>query len=311
MSSLSSRPTGSAWQSFWQWLRTQEWLMGDQQYRPGRLRGLWRVVQVLAILFFLLVSILPFYWLVRASLLQTVDYTSMRFTWWTSAPQWINFARVIEITEGLFLQWWGNTLLLAVLLIVNTLIVNGLAAYVFAKLEFPGKNILYFIFLATMMVPHESTYVPIFLIVRLFGWYDTYLGQVLPGVISAFTIFLLRQFFEGLPRELEDAARIDGCHELGVFWHIIIPLSRPILVVVSVTTLMAAIESFIWPLIVTQSPEIRPIGVALATVRSLIPPGDNPALVMAATLMMVLPTLIFLLFAQKVMVKGLAGSLVG
>lgn len=313
MSSVSvpSPARGSGSRGPWAWLRNQEWLVGDQSYRPGRLRGAWRVLQVLALLFFLLISFLPFYDMVRSALLSTDEYTAFHFVWWPHVSQWGNFQLVMTVTDGLFLRWWGNTIFVAICIIANTILVNGLAAYAFAKLRFPGKEILYFIFLATLMVPSESTYVPIFLIVRLFGWYDTYMGQVLPGLISAFTIFLLRQFFEGLPRELEDAARIDGCREMGVFWHIVIPLSRPILVVVSVTSLIGAIESFVWPLIVTQTQDIRPIGVALATLQSLIPPGGNPAVVMAGVLMMVLPTLIFLLFAQRAMVRGLAGSLVG
>lgn len=311
MKQVTLTPTSSRGREIWDWVWHQQWLWGDRSYRAGRLRGWWRVAQVAGLIFFFIISFAPFYELVRASLLSSRDYYALRYVWWPSDAQWGNFGQVMAITDGLFVRWWGNTVFLAICVIANSILVNGLAAYAFAKLHFPGKEILYFIFLATMMLPSESTYVPIFLIVRAFGWYDSYLGQILPGAISAFTIFLLRQFFEGLPRELEDAARIDGCNELRVFWHIVIPLSRPILVVVAITSLMAAIESFIWPLIVTQSESIRPISVALTTISSMVPPGGNPALVMAATLMMVFPTLIFLLIAQRAMVEGLGGSLVG
>jgi multiple sugar transport system permease protein len=164
-----------------------------------------------------------------------------------------------------FARYLGNSFVMATGVTVLDLATSSLAAYGFARLRFPARDALFFLVLATMIIPFEALLVPLYLIVRDLGWVNSYLGLIVPMVPRAFSIFLLRQFFLGLPVELEDAAKIDGCRFWRIYWHIMLPLSRPVLLSVALLTFQEMWGSFTWPLVVTNSTDLRVVQVAIAT----------------------------------------------
>jgi multiple sugar transport system permease protein/fructooligosaccharide transport system permease protein len=182
--------------------------------------------------------------------------------------------------------------------------VSSMAAYGFARVRFPGREALFFLVLAIMIIPFEALLVPLYLIVRGFGWVDSYAALILPMVPRALSIFLLRQFFLGLPKELEDAARIDGCAHWGVYWHIMLPLSRPVLLSVALLAFQEMWGSFTWPLVVTNKADLRVVQVAVATFGQ----GDAiqyDKIFAALSLAAAVPILLFIIF-QRYYVRGIA-----
>jgi multiple sugar transport system permease protein len=184
------------------------------------------------------------------------------------------------------------------------LTVSSMAAYGFARVRFPGREALFFLVLAIMIIPFEAILVPLYLIVRGLGWVDSYAGLVLPMVPRALSIFLLRQFFLGLPKELEDAARIDGCRHWGIYWHIMLPLSRPILLTVGLLTFQELWGSFAWPLVVTNNANLSVVQVVVATFAQ----GDAiewDKIFAALSLAAAVPVTLFIIF-QRYYVRGIA-----
>jgi len=199
-------------------------------------------------------------------------------------------------------RYYLNSLWIAVAAAAGQLTTSILAAYVFARLEFPAKNTLFLIFLATMMIPHQVTMIPLFLILRNLKWIDTYQGVVAPAWFHPFGIFLLRQFFLSVPRELEDAARIDGCSRLGILYRVILPLAKPVLSTLAVFIFMFEWNNFLWPLIVLNTPSKYTLPIGLAMLRAEI--DTEWAILMAATLISTLPVIVLFLVAQKQIVKS-------
>ncbi len=175
----------------------------------------------------------------------------------------------------------------------------------FMSMQFVGKNVVFAALLATMMIPSDATLIPNFVIVtKWLGWYNTYQAQFVPAIGSVFAIFLLRQFFLSIPKELEEAALIDGCSRFRFLWAILLPLSVPALITVALMNFLAAWNSFLWPLLVTSSPEMRPIQLGLIVFQSEA--GGRYAELMAASSLVILPTVLVFLLAQKYFVEGIA-----
>jgi multiple sugar transport system permease protein len=199
-----------------------------------------------------------------------------------------------------------NSFLYAVLATAVQLTVNALAAYAFARMEFRGSGVLFSLLLATMMLPSAVLLVPQFLVVSRLGLVDSLLGVVLPDFAGAFGIFLLRQFFLNIPNTLEEAARLDGCGPLGTLWHIILPLSRPILITLGLFTFLGAWNSFIWPLVVLSDQSYYPLTVGLSLFRE--ESGADWPRIFAASVMGSLPLIVLFLFAQKCLVGSISLS---
>ncbi len=197
---------------------------------------------------------------------------------------------------------------------------NAMAAYVFAKRSFPGRDAIFLVFLATMMVPPQVTLIPNYLIVKhipLFGgnnllgngghgWLDSYWGLILPGTVSAFGIFLLRQYMQSIPDELLQAARVDGANEFQVFWRVVIPLCVPALAATAIFTFQGAWEDFLWPLIIMSSPEkyTAPLGLALFVVKN----ETSWNLLFAGSVIATLPMIVVFMVFQRKFVQGIALS---
>lgn len=195
-----------------------------------------------------------------------------------------------------------NSLIVAVLTTLGQLVTCSMAAYAFARMEFRGRNVIFLLYLATLMVPFQVTITPLFILMRWFGWINTYQGLIAPGLFSAFGTFLLRQAFLTIPKEYEDAAVMDGASHWMIFTKIILPLSRPSLATLSVFSFMGSWNAFLWPLFITRDELMMTLPVGLAALQGRWLTEWN--LVMAGTVITILPMFILYLLAQKYLVQG-------
>jgi multiple sugar transport system permease protein len=222
------------------------------------------------------------------------------------APRWENYSEALKYLppETYYgLVFLGNTLLLTIMNLVGTLISSSLVAYSFARLKWPGRNALFLVVLATMMVPGAVTLMPQVLIFRYLGWVDTLQPLWVPAFFgSAFNIFLLRQFFLSIPGELEDAARLDGCGPFAIYWRVMLPLVKPALAAIAIMSVMGAWNNFQGPLIYLSSPEHMPLAYALQLYQQAH--GGEPGLLMAASTLVVLPIIVLFFFTQRYFIEG-------
>ncbi len=221
------------------------------------------------------VMLLPFIWMLSTSLKPPYELFTVPPTWIPSEFQWDTYAKAMS--AGNFGRYALNSLFLAMANMVTNVLLSALAGYAFARLRFPGNKLLFLLVLATLMVPYQVTIIPLFVIIRhmpLFGgndilgqggigWINSYWGLIVPGAVGAFGIFMLRQFFQTLPVELEDAARIDGASELRIFWQIMLPLAMPAIATLAIFSFQAGWNAFFWPLLITTTDDMRTIQLGL------------------------------------------------
>jgi multiple sugar transport system permease protein len=203
-------------------------------------------------------------------------------------------------------RYLANSFIYAVVITAVQLFINALAAYAFARMRFPGRDALFMFLLATMMIPTAVQLIPNFLVIRALGLVDTVWGVFVPGFAGAFGIFLLRQSFLNIPSELEHAARIDGCGSWGIFWHVILPLSKPVLITLGLFTFMGAWNMFEWPLVVLSNQDYYPLTVGLSFFRQESA-ADWPR-IFAAGVMGAAPLIVLFLIAQRYLVGGISLS---
>ncbi|NJO77794.1 MAG: carbohydrate ABC transporter permease [Cyanobacteria bacterium RM1_2_2] len=219
-------------------------------------------------------------------------------------PTWQNFVTVWQTNPfGVYLF---NSTLVAALTVVLNLLFCSLAAYPLARLNFRGKNAIFTLVVSTILIPFQIVMIPLYILTVQFGLRNTYLGLIFPAMASAFGIFLLRQAFQGVPKELEEAARMDGCSELGIWWHVMLPSIRPALVTLAIFVFIGSWSDFLWPLIILDRPEYYtlPLGVAkLAGAFSL-----DWRLIAAGSVISIAPILLFFIVMQRYIVPTEAGS---
>jgi len=290
--------------------------LGDRRAPPTgrdspRGRGARMLVHA-ALLIICAMAILPFAWMVSTSL-KSLDAT-MAYPpqWWPEPVQWQNYADVFRHGRANFLLWTRNTLVIAVLGVAGTTLSSALVAYGFARIRFVGRGPLFALMLSTMMLPFPVTMVSLFV---LFKWLGDATGIAFLGTFkplwlpawfgSAFNIFLLRQFFMTIPTELSEAARIDGCSDFGIFWRIILPLSRPALAVVALFAFMGIWNDFLGPLVYLQRPEQFTLALGLQNFQSQ-QGGTSWHLLMAASTLVVLPVILLFFLAQRTFIEGIA-----
>ena len=253
-----------------------------------------------------LTMILPLLWMVTTSLKQPQDVFTLTPQWIPHPIRWENYVEIWRVVRfGLF---FVNSVLVAIAVTVGLVLSSACSAYAFARLQFPWRDRLFFAYLATLMIPGAVTMIPTFILMRVFGWIDTYKALILPGIFTAFGTFLLRQFFLTIPAELEDAAKIDGASPYRIFWSIILPLSKPALAALTIGTFMGNWQSFMWPLLVVDSEEkmTLPIGLAYLQDRHYASP-DWP-LLMAGSLLALLPIVLLFIFNQRFFLQIRLGS---
>ena len=215
-----------------------------------------------------------------------------------------NYTDVLE--QAPFARWFLNTLVVTVTVVVGNLLFCSLAGYAFARIKFFGRDVVFMLVLATLMIPFQVILIPSFLIVRKLGLIDTLGALVLPNLAGAFGIFLLRQFFRTLPVELEEAARIDGASRLGVLFKVVLPLSGPALATVAIVTFLWTWNDFLWPLVTIYSPNNMTLQLGLLTFTGAH--QSNTHLLMAANVMSIVPVLVLFVVAQRYFIRGIATS---
>lgn len=247
---------------------------------------------------------LPFFWMASTSLKAPLEALRFPPTWLPEAPRFGNYVEVFKQIP--LLKYMANTVLVTLATLTGVLFTGVLAAYAFARFRFPGREVMFVLFLALMMIPLPVYLVPSYMILYRLGWVDTYLAMIVPWIVNIFGIFLLRQHFKQLPQDLFDAARIDGCSRLGTLLRVVIPLSKPPLVTITVFNVIGSWNSFFWPLIVTHSDRIRPLQVGLAYFSR--EQSTNYTLLMAATTMAIIPLIVLFFVAQKQIIQSQARS---
>ena len=249
------------------------------------------------------VSAMPFLWMVTTALKPEGALYSPPLLLPTHF-EWSNFVKAWQAAP--FLRFFFNSAVMTLGITLGQTLFSAMAGYAFARLKFPGRDALFFLVLGTMMIPFPVTLIPSFLIIANLGWLDTYQALIVPRVVSAFAIFLFRQFFLSIPPELEEAALIDGANRVTIFLRIVLPLSGPVIAASAVFSFLFAWNDFLWPLIVTNSTEMRPIQVGLAFFQGQY--GTFWTLLMAATLIATLPAILAFLLAQRRFIEGITSS---
>jgi multiple sugar transport system permease protein len=281
--------------------RADEATVTAREDRPERGRFLfspWHLVLIpIAV-----AMVIPLVWMLVTSL-QTLDETRhYPPTLMPTSLELHNYTDVLQ--QAPFARWFVNTLVVTVVVVLGNLLFCSLAGYAFARIRFVGREFVFVLILATLMVPFQVVIIPTFLIVKTFGLIDTLGALILPNMASAFGIFMLRQFFRTLPIELEEAARIDGASRLGILLKIVLPLSGPALATLAVIMFMWTWNDFLWPLITIYSPNNMTLQLGLATFQGAHQTNTN--LLMAANVMSMLPVLLLFFLAQRYFVRGIA-----
>ena len=268
----------------------------------GRATG--RVVAHVVIYAAALLTIAPFVWMILTSFKDIGEIFSYPPTWWPEEFTLDNYAATFNAAP--FGRFYLNSLFVATTVTIGQLITCSMAAYAFARMEFWGRDALFYVFLATMMVPLHVTMIPSFMILHWLGLIDTYGALIIPGLASAFGTFLLRQFFLSIPKELEEAAFLDGCGRFRVLWQIIVPLARPALATLAIFTFMGVFNDFIWALVVINSEDLYTVQLGLAIFRDRY--STEWGSLMAGSVVATLPILIVFFLAQKHFIQGIALS---
>ena len=245
----------------------------------------------------------PFYWMISTAFKSFFEATQFPPTAFPHELHLENFATAWA--DAPWAAFFRNTLVIGVAVTVGELVTSVLAAYAFARLDFKGKGVIFFLLLATYMIPGEATLIPNFVLVtRYLKMADTLQVQIIPFLASVFSIFLLRQHFRSIPNELADAANVDGAGHLRFLWGVVLPLSIPVLVTVTLITGLGVYDAFQWPLLVTNSDAVRPVQVGMAQFRTEF--GAQYHLEMAAATFVIAPVVVIFLFAQRYLIQGVA-----
>ncbi|CAG0946620.1 L-arabinose transport system permease protein AraQ [Anaerolineae bacterium] len=260
---------------------------------------------------FALFFAVPFLWMFLASFKPQLEIFQYIFplSWKTFIPQtWTleNFQGLMQLEPYPFTHYIFNSLFVAVAVTLGSLVVNSMAAYAFAKLKFPGQNALFAIFLSTTIIPFEVIAIPLYLEMKTFSWVNSYQALIVPWIANAMGIFLLRQFFAEIPRDLIEAAQIDGCSHLSAFRKIVLPNAIPAMITFALIRFQASWDAFFWPLIVAPSPEKRVVQVAIATFATEA--QTRWGLTFAATTLATLPIIVAFVLLQRYYVQGVMTS---
>lgn len=302
-------------------MTTQPALTASHAYRRGPKIPPGRIVAWIVIGLAILVTLLPFWWVIRTSLSSKNDMLANPESLLPVGLTGVNYARVLGQVDkataiaaggsGQTINFWlylRNSVIVALLTVIGQTFFSALAAYAFARLHFPFRDKIFFLYLAALMVPGIVTLIPNYLLIHTdLHWDNTFLGIVAPSfLMSPFAVFFLRQFFLGINRELEEAASLDGASTFTIFWRIILPISVPPIATLSILTFINTWNSYLWPFLIGNKENVRVLTVALAIFKSQTPQGapDWTGL-MAATIISLVPTLLLFLFLGRRVVNSI------
>jgi len=276
-------------------------------HTPGRLdERPWPATVLLYALLLLctVITLLPFAWMLSSSFKPTVEIFSGTAQLIPANPILDNYINAVTrqpVARAIF-----NSILVAGIETFAVVVTSVFTAYPFARLRFPGRDILFMLILGTMMIPSQVTMIPTFILMKWFGWIDSYQGLIVPRIMAPLGIFLMRQFLQSLPKELEEAARIDGCSRLTTLTHVLLPLTGPAVATLAIFTFTASWNEFFWPLLVVQSTEMWTIQLLIAQLKAA--EVTDWGMVMAIVSLSVLPTVLIYVVLQRYFVKGIAMS---
>jgi multiple sugar transport system permease protein len=254
----------------------------------------------------------PMLWMLSTSLKTPTQVFAIPPIWIPNPAQWINYSTAWRISdifqaEGVtFTNYTINTLIITISGATGVVLSSALVAFAFARLRFPGRDVLFLLCISTMMVPSQVTMIPTFILFKNLGWYDTFYPLIVPAWFGAgaFNIFLMRQFFMSIPYDMDEAAKIDGCSNLGLFWNILLPLCKPALATIGVFSFVYNWNDFMNPLIYLDTNSKKTLALGLTNFVSLY--GQDYHLLMAASLIIMLPIILIFLFGQKQFIQGIA-----
>lgn len=251
-----------------------------------------------------LLMVFPFLWSLLSSFKPANEILTLEPTLFPTTWTLDNYSEVLK--TGSFGAWYANSLIVAFITTISVLFFSSLAGYSLAKFSYAGKDIIFLAILSTMMIPMEMLVIPWFTMASYFGAVDTYVGIMFPGLISAFGVFMMKQFMEGIPDALIEAARIDGASELKIFYRIILPNVKPAMASLAIFSFIASWDAFLWPLIVTTQDTMKTLPVGLQSFAGA--QGIQYHLIIAAANLVIIPVLIIFLVLQRQIIKGIATS---
>lgn len=275
----------------------------------GRQRTRWQkplgiVLRHVLLIFVSILFVFPFYWMVITSLKANTRVFTYPIEWWPNPIHWENYPNAITYKNFPFFLYLRNSTFFALSVTLGTVISCAAVGYGFARLRFPGRNFLFILTLATLMIPGIVTFIPTFILFKNLGVMGTYAPLIIPAFFgNAFFIFMMRQFFQGLPVELVDAARVDGASELRIFWQIMLPLVRPALLVMAVFTFLWTWHDFFGPLVYLSDQKQYPLSLGLFAFRAQR--TTEWSLMMAASTLVTLPLIVIFFFAQRYFLEGI------
>lgn len=266
------------------------------------------VLGIIAVIF-----LAPVLWALSTSLKVAEDV-------FTRVPHWIPTPPTLEVYKNVlnpkgavtaqgyyadpFILYLFNSFVFAICATAGSLVIGSLAAYAFSRLKFPGRDILFGVGMASLLIPIAAVIIPRFIIVRTLGWVDTYQGLIAPYIAGSASMFLLRQYFLSIPMELEDAAKMDGASAWGRYWHVVLPNAKPALLTVFIFVFIQIWNMFLWPLIITSSKELRVVTIGLVYMRGTV--FLDYRILMCGTVLSALPIIVLFMFLQKYYLKGIA-----
>ena len=279
--------------------------MIQQVHAIRSLRSPDRLIMYVLLLLIGLLAIFPFYWMVVGSFMAPVELFATIPHLWPSELDTATYQRIFQLVP--MARYFMNSVIVAVSTTVIAVSVCSAAGYCFARLTFFGKSVLFALILAALMVPYQSTIVPLFVMFANWNLLNSYPGIILPGVVSAFGVFMMTQFFQTLPKEMREAAIVDGANEFRIFARIYLPLARPAVATLGLFVFMESWDQLLWPMIVAPNPDMRTLQVGLAFIRSAATVQNQ---VMAAIVLSVIPVIIAFLLAQRQFIAGIAAGAV-
>lgn len=257
----------------------------------------------IVLIFYAAVTLLPFIWALSSSFKTFADISSGSMNFFPKHFTFDNYTKIFKISEY-FPRWFFNSALIAIVGTLLNLIFNSMSGYALARFKFPGKKGIFFMILAVLMIPFQVTMIPTYLILSKIGWLDTYQGLIIPGMVNATFIFMMRQFFINFPKELEEAAAIDGLSKFGTFFKIVLPLARPALAAQAIFVFMGFWNDFLRPLIVMSDPSMYTLTVGLNSFKGQHFTYWN--YIMSASMISTIPLLILYIVFNRFFIKGVS-----
>lgn len=274
---------------------------GSAKLRSKAGRFVWGLATYVLLIAIAVLMIAPFAAMISVSFQTGVRAARFPIDWIPNSPTLANYRAILEHSN--ITRWFANSLIVASIGTTLAIATATTAGYAFARMDFPGRTVLFWAFLAMLMIPNEVTLIPQYILLSKIGWINTYQALILPGVTSAFGIFMIRQYLQGLPKDYEEAARMDGASEFQIYWQVVMPMLTPAIATLGTLQFLNYWNEFLYPLLVTSSADMRTLPVGLATLRT--PTGGLPEM-LAGTTISIVPTVIVFLFFQRYFIRGIA-----